>query len=482
MPSYDNTTNVVPSAITTNEQLQTTKLLPLKTKARNFLTFIKDNKKFFPSSAMYNSFYNQTNAIIKHPPLLIESNVKGSYNKNLGYDYYGCWFNWFGIKLGCKRRSIIQTHYTWTTTINNNFDTDIANKISFIDGLQNQMNVFMFNDCTNPNTLLDTTGLQQCNYENTVDDSYSLAEEKQQISQDTMKLLSDTDDFPQYKQANNMNTEITNDVNWKFTNKINSQYPQYNYQYDNLKDLINTRTTFLNNSYNNCDVPGTSLTSVDNSGVPIPPCVNAPFYNAYNQCNKAYQDAEKYQYGSDKLNVLWGNVSNSLPGNTIGANRTILNNTEGSCKKWVAMFNKWQEKEDAALAAPCIPERPISSASDSAIEALIMKFTANAEERINNVNNRVETLKEKMVNYPNILQLKSENVLQAPYGMNPTAVVKNNTSDFGKNVPTQYLEMIIPNGEQGDAGEVGTTGMKGFPGTNGPNGAMGVVGNVLTPF
>ena len=87
-----------------------------------------------------------------------------------------------------------------------------------------------------------------------------------------------------------------------------------------------------------------------------------------------------------------------------------------------------------------------------------------------------------MVNYPNILQLKSENVLQAPYGMNPTAIVKNNTSDFGKNVPTQYLEMIIPNGEQGDAGEVGTTGMKGFPGTNGPNGTMGVVGNVLTPF
>ena len=63
-----------------------------------------------------------------------------------------------------------------------------------------------------------------------------------------------------------------------------------------------------------------------------------------------------------------------------------------------------------------------------------------------------------------------------------TAIVKNNTSDFGKNVPTQYLEMIIPNGEQGDAGELGTTGMKGFPGTNGPNGTMGVVGNVLTLF
>ena len=86
-----------------------------------------------------------------------------------------------------------------------------------------------------------------------------------------------------------------------------------------------------------------------------------------------------------------------------------------------------------------------------------------------------------MKNYPNILVLKKENIISAPPGMTPTANIKNYKTNFG-NIPTQYLEMILPVGPQGDEGPKGTTGMKGPNGEDGIRGNTGPVGNPTIPF
>ena len=95
-------------------------------------------------------------------------------------------------------------------------------------------------------------------FESDLNNSYSLAEKKQ-ISEDTMSLIQNSDDYPQYEGAQKINQQLIADANWKFTDKINSDYPSYNYQYNNLKNLLQTRANFLNQSYNNCQYPQKSL-------------------------------------------------------------------------------------------------------------------------------------------------------------------------------------------------------------------------------
>ena len=148
----------------------------------------------------------------------------------------------------------------------------------------------------------------------------------------------------------------------------NSQYPNYSkYQLEQLKNYIEKNESVLNESYNDCN-SNTSLTSVDVKGFPVASCVNTVYTDAINKCSQAYEMSQTYKYGTDKLMALWTDVSNSVPGNTIGANKTILSNASGSCTKWINMFNQWEEAEEKALPEPCIQERPITSSNDETVK------------------------------------------------------------------------------------------------------------------
>ena len=485
MPTYeanqndDGTRPDAPTYYTANISSQTTKQTTLKLAAKTFLEALEINEPYLPPS-WKTSAYNWVNSKYINPPKFITSSSEGSYfHVTSRYDC-NCWWNLWGWKVGCKTCENGYTVYTWTQNLNTDFDTQITDATNQITEYTNQMNIYLFNDCNNPRTLLNPTGLQQCNYESTVNDSYSLAQEKKQISEDTMSLIQNSDDYPQYEGAQKINQQLIADASWNFTDKINSDYPSYNYQYNNLQNLIQTRTNFLNQSYNNCQYPQNSLTSIDNSGVPVPPCVSNPYNSAINQCEQAYKMAQTYQYGSDQIKGLWMDVSNAIPGNTIGANNTILNNADSSCKKWVEMFNMWQKLEDEALATPCTPERPISTQSDAAIENIVNNSATNSNARLDAVKTRANNLIEKLKNFPNILELNKENITNAPYGMTPSVTIKNK-GEFG-NVPIQYLEMILPRGKPGIMGETGPVGMKGLPGKPGPVGKEGPVGNPTLPF
>lgn len=482
MPVLSNRTNIRPATISAYEGMENAQINNMKVVILNFLTLLRENKKFLPNSWV-SAKTKWCNAKINTPPKYVVSVKERNYRTNTTTYEYDCrdWYKWFKKKRWCRTGWHYYTTYEWTVDLNYYFTREINVAITTIGGFTSELNELIFNTCSNVNTLLNSEGLQQCGYKNTVDESQNLASEKNKISQRTMSQIKNTDDYPQYRGANNFNDRITSYNNWNFTDKINSQYPDYNYQYGNLKSLITTRNNFLNNSYDNCSVPQTSLTSTDNSGIPVPQCVSDPYKGAMSECNKAYQLAQTNQYGSDKLFDLWTDVSNSIPGNTIGANKTILNNASGSCKKWVEMFNMWQKKEDAAIAAPCIPERPITSKSDDTIDEIVTNFTNSSNERIANLNKRIDNLKNKFKHLPNILQFSKDNILETTYGMDPTVVIKNNTTEFGV-IPTQSLEMIIPTGKDGIIGTMGISGVKGLPGSSGPIGKEGPMGNPTLPF
>ena len=487
MPTYESTMDAsgnipTPPKYTANESTQSTKQTSLSKVLLPFLDALETNEPYLPPSWKKNAL-EWAESKRDNPPKFISSSSTGSYfHVTRRYDC-NCWWNLWGWKVGCKTCEDGYNVYTWTQNLNSDFDDDIQEAKDQITEYTNEMNIYLFNDCDNPRTLLNPSGVQKCNYESTLNNSYSLAQEKKQISENTMSLIQNSDDYPQYEGAQKMNQQLIADASWNFTDKINSDYPSYNYQYNNLQNLLQTRTNFLNQSYDNCQYPQNSLTSIDSStGVPIPPCVSNPYNSAIKECEQAYKMSQQapQKYGSDQIRGLWMDVSNAIPGNTIDANGTILNNADSSCKKWVEMFNMWQKLEDEALAAPCTPERPISTQSDAAIEDIVNKSAANSNARLDAIKTRANNLIEKLKNFPNILELNKENITSAPYGMTPSVTIKNK-GEFG-NVPIQYLEMILPRGKPGIMGETGTVGMKGLPGKPGPVGKEGPVGNPTLPF
>ena len=189
---------------------------------------------------------------------------------------------------------------------------------------------------------------------------------------------------------------------------------------------------------------------------------------------------KNFQYGQDDLLNMWGAVNKSIPGNTLSTNKTVVLNANDSCKKWISMFNVWQEKENEALAKPCIPERPIASTNEDAYTKIAEEWNASATKHITQLNGRLNTIKSVLKQYPNILQLNSENITNAPPSMVPTANIKNENGSLG-DLPLQYLEMILPEGEQGDTGGVGIGGIKGYDGPDGEIGETGAPGAYLIP-
>lgn len=475
--------NTKPSTIVDYEDTESNDVDELDTLAEDFLKEFKKNINFLPN-AWGSTNLNEIQNIIDNPPRYIYDQSNGNYFHKTGTRKCNCRvkrFFGFRVKWFCRTCNVGFQKYWWKYTLNSNFFNEIKEKKNFLINTKKLMEQYMFNYCSNPNTLLNEEGIKNCNYESTLLKYYALASNTKNLSQETMDLIKNNDSYPQYKLANSVNNELANLSNWNVMTERNNLYPKYSkYQFQQLKNYIQKNENVLNESYNDCN-SNTSLTSVDVKGFPVASCVNTVYTDAINKCSQAYEMSQTYKYGTDKLMGLWTDVSNSVPGNTIGANKTILSNASGSCAKWINMFNQWEEAEEKALAEPCIKERPITSLNDETVKKIAQEWNNTANDHINKLNDKLESIKSKMINYPNILVLKKENIINGPPGMTPTANIKNYKTDFG-NIPTQYLEMILPNGQQGDEGPKGTNGMKGPNGKNGIRGKTGPIGNPTIPF
>lgn len=432
------------------------------------------------------------NAIMTTPPKYIINLVTGSYYTNTTSYECRCrtWHKWFKKKKWCATCWNGYTTWTWKFDLNGNFKTMVNNSKNQLQMISTAIDNYKYNNCDNPNSLVNNDILDKCSIDTQngsvlfsvpVNDLYTLSKDQKEISEKTLSQIKNSSDYPQYNIANTVNSKVGTVADWNIMTNRDSQYPNYSeYKYGQLINRVDALTNIAKQSYNDCET-STSLTSLDDNGLPVPSCINEKYNDAIITCNNAWEKSNTYKYGTSKLMNLWTDVSNSIPGNTIGTNTTILTNAQDSCQKWVEMFNEWEKEEEAAISKPCDPERPITSLNDDTIKKISAEWNETATAHINQLTTRLNSIKTEMKIFPNILELKKENIIDAPAGMIPTVSVKKQQTEFGT-IPLQYLEMLIPMGPAGDTGEQGPMGMPGADGSDGPQGQEGTIGNPNIPF
>ena len=380
-------------------------------------------------------------------------------------------------------------YYTWgwvseinryDFTVNNNFSQQIAAYIQKVSAMETDIPTYIYNYCPNENSLVNTEGLQSCGINPIIQAFRDKIQIYKTQSNNVMEKLQNTEIFPQFQQALSVNNYINYAYNWYPMDQRSS----YNNGYASLtqkqiKETIKLWEARIPTLYDMCVSKDTHC-GLDTNEIPI--CVNDDYLKAAERCGQAIQMSKTYEYGTDKLEKLWTDVSNSIPGNMVRQSSLILNTSNDSCKKWVDMFNVWEEMEREALAEPCVPERPITSTNDPVLIKLADDWNKSASEHIRQLRIRLEKIQKYIKKYPNIIDINKNNVTLAPHSMPATAIIKNDFSESKDGEgPMQHLEMIIPNGKPGESGNIGVTGIIGEKGQSGKRGPEGNIGNNYVP-
>lgn len=362
---------------------------------------------------------------------------------------------------------------------NPGFDVSIKTYKTKCDDAWSAIKNECVNNCDNPNTLLDEDGLQTCKVNDLIKAFKTNIESYKTQSNRVMQKIQNTPDFPQYAQAKQIDDRINDMYDWNPLAErcnINSAYAKDTYGQIKGK-LVEYEKTIMS-LYNDCDDINTHIGINEND---IPTCVRDDYNNSKNKCSQAIEMSKKYEYSEDKLAGLWKNVSDSIPGNSKGVSETILLNTNNSCKKWVDMFDIWEEEEAKALSEPCIPERTIINANDPVILKVADDWNIAASDHIKQLKQRLIKIQNYIKNYPNILHVEKTGITTAPSSMIGTSNIKvktDNSIEGGS--PNFYLEMIVPNGEPGKKGDTGEKGGSGYKGNSNKGNNIGKTGKNVT--
>ena len=368
----------------------------------------------------------------------------------------------------------------YTYSVNNNFDSQMAERYDAINKLYSNAREFVLNNCDNPNTAISQN---MCG----IGDVKSKFQEdilpNKTISNNIVNSLTQTS--PQYTAAKTIDNAINNAYDWNYmSNTFNEAGANFStYNKDTVTQTYSMYTTFVQNAYNNCtDSTGKTLISLNDNGKPN--CLGPEYDKANATCSKGISQSKVYQYdkGTELLTKLWTDVSNSIPGNTLQAGRTVLTTAQDSCNKWVQMFNVWEEKEAEAIATPCNPERTIQTTYDPAMLKMAEDWNRAASSYIESLMKRLEVITRYIETYPHILQLRENDVTFGPHSLGASMLLKYKVNELKPGVaPVQYLEMLVPNGAPGETGEVGPVGLPGKPGRSGPLGKIGKTGDPTLP-
>lgn len=394
-------------------------------------------------------------------------------------------------KRRCKDRWSDQARWEdipvgYNADINNDFDRDIETMTDQVNAIINEIDAEIFNNCENPNTLLDATGMESCGINDKLNDMKNAVAPSKLASNRVMRTIKDNNNYPQYSAANKMDAKLNEMYEWT---PLDTKLP-FNNDFSSLsktemEKTIQGNMTWAPKQYNDCDLNTTHI-SVDEKGSPS--CVTNSYNSASQKCNQAIDMSKVYEYGTDELSSMWSNVGNSLPGNVKLPATTILEISNDSCKKWVDMFNIWEEKEAQALSEPCAPERPIASANDKVLIDMAEEWKSSANEHLQQLRERLQTIKKYIATYPpkggsstDLLQLKKDNVTLTPSSLPASILVKYKQSDVEGAGPIQYLDIMTPNGKPGEEGDTGIQGIKGETGSLGPRGKTGPTGMYIRP-
>lgn len=363
---------------------------------------------------------------------------------------------------------------------NVNFDNQIQTYIDQINAIKNDIPKFIFNFCLNENSLLNKEGLQSCGLNKVIQDFRDSIKVYKDKSNTVMSKIKNTKKFPQFKQAKKVDNFINSCYDWYPMDERSTYNTGYaKLTLSQIKAKIKMWSEEIPLLYDQCVLKDTHV-GLDDNDIPI--CVRDDYLKSAEKCGQAIQMSNTYDYGTDKLTALWIDVSNSIPGNISRQSSLILNTGNDSCKKWVDMFNLWEELEEKALAEPCAPERPIASTNDAVLVKMADDWNKSATDLIKQLKARLMKIQKYIQDYPNILDIKKDGVVLAPHSMTATAIIKKDFSQSKEGeAPKQYLEMIVPNGKPGEQGELGIVGIAGENGRSGLRGPEGSVGDINVP-
>lgn len=251
------------------------------------------------------------------------------------------------------------------------------------------------------------------------------------------------------------------------------------------------------------------IETIDNNDISmnLPYVISDDAYTAWETCTKAVDMSKTYDYGTADLFEMWTDVSNAIPGNTMNAASNIVNSARNSCEDWIEMFNVWGDMEAAARDAACVAERPNENTNDQGNIKRITNYYEAAQTRITNLKNRLAIIQKYITPYPepsitspgssntdtssstqgkneSILRLKEDDITLVPYSVPSVASVRyifENGQPPTSQAPTQYLEMLVPNGKPGNRGPRGQCGVQGEHGFSGPPGPIGYTSESLLP-
>ena len=359
-------------------------------------------------------------------------------------------------------------------------DTTLYNKINNITSLENRFESIYLNNCPVDNTAIDSTGFVSCGLNESYSSFQNASLFNKNISNEIMSKIPTTD--PRFEKVNEVNNQINEKYNWDYlSEKFNSaatgptEFSKYNQS--EIRNRYVSNQEYIEKAYNNCDDKMNSLNSYNPEEKPF--CLVDKYDIADNTCKKALSKSLIYknEESQNELNNIWKNVRDSILGNTIQQNDITLSNATESCEKWISIFNVWEAAEQEAIAKPCLPERPVQSTNDPVILKITEDWNRAASNYIGQLLTRLEIIQKYIEKYPNILELKTENVSFGPSSIGASMMVKTNKDQTMGFAPVKYLEMLIPNGAQGEPGIKGIEGIQGEPGLTGNRGQIGKTGN-----
>ena len=344
----------------------------------------------------------------------------------------------------------------------------------------NQILQQAFDDCSNPNTLIDSSGMINCNG-GVLQQAYITRNETCAAAMTAATNTNDT----------NSQAKITS---W-WTDFDPSNNP-FTTTYNTAAQNFPTETGNCFAIYNDCNNQGTFL---DSNG--LTQCLGTQYSQAQNSCQSALGLATQNgdEAGWTTINNMWNDVSNNKLtgyGNTLQNVQIALTTAQSTCQKQIEMYNIWQADIDEAKHEPCIPEQPVISQGDIDLGNANAQWSATALQYIQSLAERVAVIQQYISNYPpptgivsetSILTLDPKNVtLLSTIGTPIFTITQGSTilATTGKPTglaPVQSLKITLPAGPAGPQGIQGKVGPIGQPGSIGKDGPVGAPGQYEIP-
>lgn len=336
-----------------------------------------------------------------------------------------------------------------------------------------------FDDCSNSNTLIDSSGMINCNG-GILQQAYI---QRNETCAAAMTAATNTNDTISQAQINGW-TAFDPSKN-PFTTTYGTAQTDFPIETANCFEI-----------YNDCNNQSTFL---DSNG--LTQCLGAQYSQAQNYCQSALGLATQNgdEAGWTTINNMWNDVSNNKLtgyGNTLQNVQIALTTANSTCQKQIEMYNIWQSDMNEALGEPCIPEQPVVSQGDIDIGNAGAQWSGTALQYIQSLEERIAIIQLYISNYPpptggvsdnGILTLNPANVtllstIGSPiFTITQGSTILATTGQPSGLAPVQSLKITLPSGPAGPQGIQGKVGPIGPPGSLGKDGPVGAPGQYEIP-